>query len=67
MTRPDMVEIARKLRRTRSGKQRSLREISAELATRGFVAERTGRPYEAAQVSRMMVKKRKRGCSPQRP
>jgi hypothetical protein len=53
-----MVEIARKLRRTRSGKQRSLREISAELATRGFVAERTGRPYEAAQVSRMRVKKR---------
>jgi hypothetical protein len=50
-----VVELARKLRkRTRSGKQRSLREISAELAQRGFVAEKTGRPYEAAQVSRML-------------
>ena len=34
---------------------RSLREISAELAARGFVAERTGRPYQAAQVSRMLA------------
>jgi DNA invertase Pin-like site-specific DNA recombinase len=54
-TRPEVVELARKLRRpTRSGKQRSLREISAELAQRGYVAERTGRPFEAAQVSRML-------------
>ena len=54
-TRPEVVELARKLRQpTRSGKQRSLREISAELAARGFVAEKTGRPYEAAQVSRML-------------
>jgi DNA invertase Pin-like site-specific DNA recombinase len=30
-TRPEVVELAR-LRHTRSGKQRSLREISAELA-----------------------------------
>jgi hypothetical protein len=30
----------------RSGKERSLREISAELAARGFVAEKTGRPFE---------------------
>jgi hypothetical protein len=36
-------------------RQRSLREISAELAARGFVAERTERPYQAAQVSRMLV------------
>jgi DNA invertase Pin-like site-specific DNA recombinase len=54
-TRPEVVELARKLRQpTRLGKQRSLREISAELAARGFVAEGTGRPYEAAQVSRMV-------------
>jgi len=53
-TRPEVVELARRLRRTRSGKQRSLRQISAELAARGFVAEKTGRPFEAAQVSRML-------------
>jgi hypothetical protein len=51
-----VVELARKLRKpTRSGRQRSLREISAELAERGFVAEKTGRPFEAAQVSRMLA------------
>ena len=54
-TRPEVVELARRLRYTRSGRQRSLREISAELAARGFVAERTGRPFEAAQVSRMLA------------
>jgi hypothetical protein len=54
--RPEVVELARQLRkRTRSGKQRSLREISAELAARGFVAEKTGRPFEAAQVARMLA------------
>jgi hypothetical protein len=57
-TRPKVVELARKLRRTRSGKQCSSREISTELAARGFVAERTGRPYEAAQVSRILKKLR---------
>jgi DNA invertase Pin-like site-specific DNA recombinase len=57
--RPEVVELARQLRkRTRSGKQRSLREISAELAARGFVAEKTGRPFEAAQVARMLADKR---------
>ena len=53
-TRPEVVALARRLRHTRSGRQRSLREISAELAERGLVAERTGRPYQAAQVSRML-------------
>ena len=54
-TRPEVDEVAHKLHKpTRSGKQRSLREISAELAARGFVAEKTGRPFEAAQVSRML-------------
>jgi DNA invertase Pin-like site-specific DNA recombinase len=56
-TRPEVVELARRLRHTRSGRQRSLREISAELAERGFVAEHTGRPYQAAQVSRMLEDK----------
>ena len=54
-TRPEAVELARRLRHIRSGRQRSLREISAELAARGFVAERSGRPYQAAQVSRMLA------------
>jgi hypothetical protein len=48
-------ELARRPRHTLSGRQRSLREISAELAARGFVAERTGRPYQAAQVSRVLA------------
>jgi hypothetical protein len=52
-TRPEVVELARRLRHTRSGRQRSLRQISAELVQRGFVAERTGRPYEAAQIARV--------------
>src|SRR6516225_11109905 len=34
---------------TRSGRQRSLHEISADLAAGGCVAERTGRPHQAAQ------------------
>ena len=57
-TRPEVVELALRLRHTRSGRQRSLREISAELAERGLVAERTGRPYQAAQVSRMLVEEK---------
>jgi DNA invertase Pin-like site-specific DNA recombinase len=57
-TRPEVVELACRLRETRSGRQRSLREISAELAERGFVAERTGRPYQAAQIARMLEDKR---------
>jgi DNA invertase Pin-like site-specific DNA recombinase len=57
-TRPEVVELARKLGRpTPSGRRRSLREISAELAARGFVAKKTGRPFEAAQVSRMLAEK----------
>ena len=57
-TRPEVVELARKLGKpTRSGKRRSLREVSAELARRGFVAEKTGRPFEAAQVARMLADK----------
>jgi DNA invertase Pin-like site-specific DNA recombinase len=56
-TRPEVVELARRLRHTRSGRQRSLREISAELAARGFVAERSGRPYQATQISRLLAER----------
>jgi hypothetical protein len=52
---PWVIRHTRRLRHTRSGRQRSLREISAELAARGFVAERTGRPFEAVQISRLLV------------
>src|SRR6516165_5942134 len=49
------LKRAREVKGKLGGRQRSLREISAELAARGFVAERTGRPYQAAQVSRMLA------------
>ena len=35
-------------------KARLVARLKRELAARGFVAEKTGRPYEAAQVSRML-------------
>jgi DNA invertase Pin-like site-specific DNA recombinase len=53
-TRPELVALAKRLRHTRSGRQRSLREISAELAARGFMTERTRRPFVAAQVASML-------------
>jgi hypothetical protein len=51
--RPDVVELANRLRHTRSGKQRSLREISAELAKRGHV-NNTGRPFAAMSIRKMV-------------
>src|SRR5215213_4675284 len=46
-TRPEVVALAKQLRRRRpKGGQRSLREISAELERQGFVT-RTGKPYAA--------------------
>jgi DNA invertase Pin-like site-specific DNA recombinase len=53
-TRPELVALAKRLRHTRSGRQRSLREISAELAARGFLTEKTGKPFVAAQVRNMV-------------
>jgi DNA invertase Pin-like site-specific DNA recombinase len=53
-TRPELVELARRLRTTRSGRQRSLREISKELAERGFFTAKTGRPFVASQVANML-------------
>ena len=52
-TRPELVELVERLRHTRSGRQRSLREISAELAARGFVT--------ATPASRSL-RHRWRGC-----
>ena len=53
-TRPELVALARKLRHTRSGRQRSLREISRELAERGFFTAKTRKPFVAAQVANML-------------
>jgi hypothetical protein len=52
--RPDVVELANRLRHTRSGKQRSLREISAELAKRGHV-NNAGRPFAAMSIRNMLT------------
>jgi DNA invertase Pin-like site-specific DNA recombinase len=50
--RPDVVALAKQLRRKRGGK-RSLREISAELARRGHLSS-TGQPFTARSVSSMV-------------
>jgi DNA invertase Pin-like site-specific DNA recombinase len=54
LTRPEVVALARKLRRRRpkSG-QLSLRSVASELAARGFVNER-GKPYAAKSVATML-------------
>ena len=52
--RPDLVALVRQLRRRRpKGGQRSLREISSELAARGHLNER-GRPFSAASINAML-------------
>jgi hypothetical protein len=49
--RPEMVELARQLRRPDPDRRPvSLRKVSAALAERGDVAS-TGKPYEAAAVA----------------
>ena len=54
-TRPEVVALARKLRRRRpKGGQLSLREVSRKLATLGFLNER-GKPYAAKSVASMLV------------
>jgi hypothetical protein len=51
---PDLVAAAKRLRRSRpKGGQRSLREVSAELAKLGYLNER-GRPFAAASVKVMI-------------
>jgi DNA invertase Pin-like site-specific DNA recombinase len=52
---PDVVELARRLRRRRpKGGQRSLRAISAKLAAQGHVNER-GRPYNPKSIASMLA------------
>jgi DNA invertase Pin-like site-specific DNA recombinase len=53
-TRPEVVALARKLRRRKpKGGQLSLRGISSELAARGFLNER-GKPYAAKSIASML-------------
>src|SRR6478736_8634536 len=53
-TRPELVALARSLRRRRhKGGQLSLRGVSKELAARGFLNER-GKPYAAKSVASML-------------
>jgi hypothetical protein len=52
---PELVVLVRQLRRKRpKGGQRSLREISAELAQRGIMNER-GQPFSAASINSMLA------------
>src|SRR6188508_991622 len=54
-TRPEVVALARKLRRRKpKAGQLSLREVSRELASRGYLNER-GRPYAAKSVASMLL------------
>jgi hypothetical protein len=51
---PELVALVRQLRRRRpKGGQRSLREISSELAGCGHFNER-GKPFSAASISSML-------------
>ena len=53
-TRPELVALARKLRRRRpKAGQLSLRAVASELAARGFFNER-GKPYAAKSVASML-------------
>jgi DNA invertase Pin-like site-specific DNA recombinase len=53
-TRPEVVALARKLRRRRpKAGQLSLRGVATELAARGFLNER-GKPYAAKSVASML-------------
>ncbi len=55
--RPDMVQLAKRLRRKRpKGGQRSLRETSAALAAVGYVNER-GAPFAAMSVRNMLAQR----------
>jgi DNA invertase Pin-like site-specific DNA recombinase len=54
ITRPEVVALARKLRRRRpKGGQLSLRGVASELAARGYFNER-GKPYAAKSVASML-------------
>lgn len=54
-TKPEVVALARKLRRRRpKGGQLSLREVSTRLAANGFLNER-GKPYAAKSIASMLI------------
>lgn len=53
-TAPEAVALAKQLHRSRKGSRKSLRVISAELATQGYVNER-GAPYNPKSVSAMVA------------
>jgi DNA invertase Pin-like site-specific DNA recombinase len=60
---PDMVALARQLRRKRpKGGQRSLREISRELAARGYLNQQ-GRPFAAISIRNMLAEPRRERIS----
>jgi len=53
-TKPEVVALARKLRRRKpKGGQLSLRGVASELAARGFLNER-GKPYAAKSIASML-------------
>jgi len=53
--RPEMVELARQLRRPHPDRRPvSLRKIAAALAERGYLAS-TGKPYEAGAIASMIA------------
>ena len=53
-TRPEVVAVARKLRRRKpKGGQLSLRDVSTRLAAQGYLNER-GKPYAAKSVASML-------------
>jgi DNA invertase Pin-like site-specific DNA recombinase len=51
--RPEVVALARALRRKRRGERASLRDIAAELAARGHTAE-GGKPFSSSVIARMV-------------
>ena len=58
-TKPEVVALARKMRRRRpKGGQPSLRDIAGELAARGFLNER-GNPYAAKSIASMLSRPRR--------
>jgi hypothetical protein len=56
--RPEVVSLAKELRRKPRGVKRpSLRKIAAELAARGFVSK-SGRPFDPTAISSMLAQRR---------
>ena len=51
--RPEMIDLVRQLRRKRNGRRASLRDISAELASRGYLNIHS-KPFAAASINAML-------------